>query len=147
MNTWTRNNVQHNNPTPTRIARLSRTVDFDASHGEATESAPPIIPCDGAATHSLGAQHEAYAPRSAERAGSGLVSDASRWDDARMSENIERRSATSAPGGPEDAGQTPPKESPAKPSTGQMRTVGQRRRDSETKLDAHQRETQAKRSE
>lgn len=63
-----------------------------------------------------------------------------------MSENIERRS-TSAPGGEEDASQTPPKESAAKPSTGQMRTVGQRRRDSETKLDAHQRETQAKNRE
>lgn len=82
-----------------------------------------------------------------EPAGTGLVSGPSRWDDACMGENIERRSETSAPAAEEDAAQTPPKETQARPATGQMRKVGQRRRDSETKLDAHQRETQAKRSE
>jgi hypothetical protein len=72
------------------------------------------------------------------------VSTRSRWDDACMSENTQRRSDSSAPSGEEEHGQTEPKDHPGNPSTQQTRTVGQRRRDSEEKLEQHQREARTK---
>ncbi len=70
-----------------------------------------------------------------------LVSGLSRWDDACMSENTQRGTA---PGGEEDHAQGPDKEHPRRPSTQPIRTVGQRRRDSEEKLETHQRGARTK---
>ncbi|MDQ1594249.1 MAG: hypothetical protein QOH40_805 [Arthrobacter pascens] len=61
-----------------------------------------------------------------------------------MTENAGRRSGRSAPGDEEELGQAVFKDDPRKPPTHQMRTVGQRRRDSEEKLEHHQREARTR---
>jgi len=68
----------------------------------------------------------------------------SSWDDAGMSANTGRRRDRSATDDEEEPEQRAPLVDHRRPPTNQMRTVGQRRRDSEEKLEHHQREARSK---
>ena len=61
-----------------------------------------------------------------------------------MSDNTQSGAEGTSHGGEEDRVQGLDKENPKRPITQPMRTVGQRRRDSEKKLDNHQRESRTK---
>ncbi|MEV5049939.1 MULTISPECIES: hypothetical protein [unclassified Arthrobacter] len=61
-----------------------------------------------------------------------------------MGENKGRRPDRSAPDFEEEHEQTAPPVDHRRPPTNQMRTVGQRRRDAEDKLEHHQREARSK---
>lgn len=61
-----------------------------------------------------------------------------------MSENTDSGAEGNSPVGEEDPVQVLDKENPKRPITQPMRTVGQRRRDSEKKLENHQRESRTK---
>ncbi|MET3948715.1 hypothetical protein ABIB49_003440 [Arthrobacter sp. UYCu512] len=61
-----------------------------------------------------------------------------------MNENTPPGTEGASAGGEEDRGQGLDKENPKRPITQPMRTVGQRRRDSEKKLEDHQREYRTK---
>lgn len=63
-----------------------------------------------------------------------------RWHDAHMTENTEYCPDQSASGDGEEHGRTAHKYDSRRSPTNQMRTEGQRRRDSEEKLEQHQRE-------
>ena len=64
-----------------------------------------------------------------------------------MSENTHSGADGTFPGGEEGRVQGLDKENPKRPITQPMRTVGQRRRDSEKKLENHQRESRTKPSD
>lgn len=66
------------------------------------------------------------------------------WEDAYMSENTQSGSNSPASGGEEEHAPGPGQAHPRTPTTQPMRTVGQRRRDSEKKLDNHQRGARTK---
>jgi hypothetical protein len=65
-------------------------------------------------------------------------------DDAYMRKNTGDRPDRSGPGDEEEHGQSAPNDDSRRPPTHQMRTVGQRRRDSEEKLENHQREARTR---
>ena len=76
-----------------------------------------------------------------------LVPGLAGWDDACMSENKHSGAEGTSPGGEEDRVQGLAKENPKKPITQPMHTVGQRRRESEKKLENHQRESRTRPSD
>jgi hypothetical protein len=61
-----------------------------------------------------------------------------------MSENTGRRSASSDLGDEDEHSQAAPRVDPERPTTHPMRTVSQRRRDSEEKLEQHLREARTR---
>ena len=76
-----------------------------------------------------------------------LVSARTQWHDASMSENTGRPSATSDFGDEAPHSQPAAKADHGRPATQPMRTVSQRRRDSEEKLEQHLREAGNKRGD
>jgi hypothetical protein len=73
-----------------------------------------------------------------------LESPRSEWHDASMSENTGRRLDSPNFGADDEHRQAAPKADAGRPTTQPMRTVSQRRRDSEEKLERHLRAARTK---